>query len=153
MDDVPQLTARQGVDPYGGFIEKQHVGRLHQRAGEAQLLLHTARKPASQPVHEGGQPRQAHEMRPATLTRFVRHALQVGVEGEILGHGEVFVQAETLRHVADARLDGERVTHSIMTEHGHLALVRDQQPGGDAQERGLASAIRPHEACHRASRE
>ena len=51
-DDLPQLAPRQRIDADRRLVEQQQLGRAHQRAGEAELLLHAAGQPAGQPAAE-----------------------------------------------------------------------------------------------------
>ena len=76
----------------------------------------------------------------------VGHAVDARDEVEVLLDREVLVEAEALRHVADAALDlGARVAQ-IEAEAGPAALVRRQQPAEHADGRRLAAAVRTEEA-------
>ena len=47
-----------------------------------------------------------------------------GVELQVLAHGQVLVQREALRHVADARLDRLALRGDVEAEHAALAAGR-----------------------------
>jgi hypothetical protein len=55
-----------------------------------------------------------------------RQAVDAGDEFEILAHRQVIVEAEALRHVADAGFDLGRVGADVVTETRAAALVRRQ---------------------------
>ena len=78
-------------------------------------------------------------------------AVHVGVEVQVLLDGQVLVQAEPLRHVADAGLDLLRVGGDVDAQHLQLAGVGRHQPGGQADERRLAGAVRPDQGRERAA--
>ncbi len=67
--------------------------------------------------------------------------MEVGVEVEVLLNGEVLVEPELLRHVADAVLHRLRVAGDVDAEHVEVAAVGRQQPGDQADERRLAGAV------------
>ncbi len=82
-----------------------------------------------------------HQFGIACRTRRFRHTLQVGIEVEVLLHGEVFVKAEALRHVADAALHLQRLGCGIHAEYGDASRVRHQQAGSKPHQGGLAGGI------------
>ncbi len=43
-EQPPELAPGHRVDAGGGLVEQQHLGRVHEGAGERQLLLHAARE-------------------------------------------------------------------------------------------------------------
>src|ERR1035438_1229761 len=71
---------------------------------------------------------------------------QVGVEGHVLVHGQVLVQPEALRHVADLVLHGARFARHVVTGHAGAALAGVHQSAEHAEGGSLARAVRPHEA-------
>ena len=75
-----------------------------------------------------------------------RHVVDVGVEVEVLHHGQVGVEPETLAHVADLLLDRLGLADDVMAGHPGVAAVgvhdRRQQPHGG----GLAGAVGPDQA-------
>ena len=63
QDDLPQLAPRQRVDADRRLVEEQQVGGAHQRAGEAELLLHAAGEAPGEPVGERPERGHLHELR------------------------------------------------------------------------------------------
>ena len=61
VEDPPEIAARNGIDPIGRRVEEQHLGRVYQAVGQAELCPHSAdRLPASvsetAPDRRGQQP-------------------------------------------------------------------------------------------------
>ena len=103
-EEPPEVAARDGVDAGGGLVEDEQLRRVDEGAGERQLLLHAAREPLGQAVAEGRHPHHLEELVAAGAV--AAHVVDLGEEGDVLVHGEVAVEREALREVADAR--GER---------------------------------------------
>jgi hypothetical protein len=141
LHDLPELTPRERIDAHGGLVEQQQVGRAHQRAGEAELLLHAARELARGPGGEAAEVGHFHQPPIALAALAGGDAVQVGVEVEVLLHAQVVVQAEALGHVADAVLHRLRVGRHVDAEHAQLAFIGAHQAGHQAQQRGLAGAV------------
>ena len=125
----PQLPPRQRIDADARLVEQQQVRGSHQRAGQAQLLLHAAGELARGPRGERRQ--VGHREQPSEALRAdrLRYAVQVGVEIEVLLNAQVLVEPKALRHVADAILD-------------RLRLRRDVDVRARAGVRRRASAVR-----------
>jgi hypothetical protein len=82
--------------------------------------------------------RHLHQLKVLALALFVIDAMQVGVEIKIFLDAQILVQAESLRHIADAVLHFLRMGRDVEAEHMKLALVRDEQTGGQTNQRDLA---------------
>ena len=52
-DQFPELPAGKRIDTRGGLVKDEEVGIVDQRAAQAELLLHSARKLACRTVDEG----------------------------------------------------------------------------------------------------
>jgi len=68
--------------------------------------------------------------------------VEIGIEIQIFLHREIFVQAELLRHVADAILHLLRIGADVDVQNCHLAAIGSHQTCNQANQRGLARAIR-----------
>ena len=60
---------------------------------------------------------------------------------QILRRGQIVIEADRIRQVADPALDLERLAHRIMAEHPHLACRDFGQPEHHQDRRGLAGAV------------
>ncbi len=141
---APEIAPRFRIDAGGRLVEQQQTG-VRQRAGaEREALLPAAgqlagdlflaafeTKPRDHRLGRGGRPRDA---------------IDAGDEFEILAHREIVVEAEALRHVADAGLDLGGIGADVVTETGAAAFVRREQPAQHADGGGLAGAIGSEEA-------
>ena len=108
VDLVPELAARLRVDAGGRLVEQQQLGLGQDAGAERQALLPAARQRAGQ--------LRSRPSRPELLDGLARRLGRIGDvvdardELQILPDGQVLVEAEPLRHVADATLDLRRVS-------------------------------------------
>ncbi len=140
----------RGVDAHSGLVQQEEPGRLEQGAGQPQLLLHAAGEPPGQTLGKGCELGHLHELWITLRALPAPHPLQVGVQVQVLLHAQVLIQPEALRHVADGGLNVPRLSHAVHTQHTQASGVRSHEPGRQADERGLARAVRPEQAVHRA---
>ena len=73
-------------------------------------------------------------------------AVDAGVEAEVLGDGEVFVEAEFLRHVADVALDVGGVFADVHAEDGAGAFGGRDESAEGLDDGGFAGAVGAEEA-------
>lgn len=146
LQDLPELAARQRVDADRRFIEQQESRRTHERAGEAELLLHAARQLAGEALRKGRQLRHLEKMAEALLPDILRHTVQVCVEVKILLYGQVLVEAEFLRHIAEQVLHRLRSLRDIKARHMQAAVRLGHEPADEPHQRRLARTVRPHES-------
>ena len=83
-----------------------------------------------QPVGEGAQSGHLHQPRIALRSICRVDAMQIGIEIDIFLNGQVLVQTEFLRHVADSVLDLLRVGADIDAQDFQFAGVDRHQSGG-----------------------
>src|SRR3990170_1016670 len=119
---------------------------MNEGAGKTELLLHAARKFAREPARERRQVAEAEQ--PLDLRRplLFRHFIEVGVEMEIFEDREVFIQPEPLGHVPDLFLDLLSFRSDGMSGDPCLARRRVHDGCQEPHGRGLARAVRSHEA-------
>ena len=144
-DHLPQLLPRQGVHAHAGLVQQQHARRPQKGAGDAQLLLHAAGKAPGQTAGEGPQRGKGQQPVEQGVAGLALQAAQTGVQAQVGHDGKVFIQAETLRHVADAVGGVRRHLAGGTAEQQGLPRRRFHEPGQQAQQGGLARAVRPHE--------
>ena len=143
---APQFTPGDRVDADARLVEQKQARRAQHGAGEAQLLLHAARKPPREPADETGKIGEGKQPLEALVARFAHHATQIGVQRQVFEHGEVFVEAEALRHVADGVMQAQRVLDRVEAADRGLAASWRQKPRQQPHERGFARAVRPDDA-------
>ena len=148
-DDVPEFPARKRVHAHRRLIQQQQARRRHQRANQPELLLHAAGKLPRQPRREGRHGAHVQQFAVARRARGVRHALEVGVEVQVLLHAQVFIQAKLLRHVANVRLRSRRHGRRWRAARKRQrARIGAQQPGDDAQQRRFARTVGAEQRRH-----
>ena len=141
-DHVEELDRRLRVESRGRLVEDRDLGLLHQDLGEAEALAHAAREGGDALVGDVGQPHPRQRGRNPAGTIRRRNAHQPRGIGEVLGGGEIVVEADLIRQVADAAFDRERLAHRITVEHAdgagrYVGQAEHHQDGG-----GLAGAVR-----------
>ena len=124
------------------LVEDRDLRVLHQDFGKPEPLAHAAREGRDALVRHVGEP----DMRERSLDlllalRAIEPHQPRGV-AQILGGGEIVVEADLVGQIADPALDRERLAHGIMAEHAGLpvrnvAQAEQHQDGG-----GLAGAVR-----------
>src|SRR5207248_2341927 len=77
----------------------------------------------------------------SSLTTRPRNLVHAGVEVQVLAHGQVFIEREPLRHVADARLDGLAFRSNIEPQHAAFAGGGRDDAAQHANRRRLAGAV------------
>ncbi len=143
VENAPEIAPRHRIDAGGRLVEQQHLRRVHQRAGEAELLLHAAGQRAgleATEIRHAGCRKQALG---AVAPQRRRHFEQVCEELDVLVDGEILVEAEALRHVAYMGLCGFRVGDGVDPVDHDRAGIRPHHSGEHAQRRGLAGAVGP----------
>ncbi len=123
VEDPPEVAARDGIDAVGRLVQEQHPRRVDQRAGQAELLLHAAGEVARQAAFEGRQVAEGQQPLDPLVAALAGHVVDVGVEVEVLHHGQVGVEPEPLAHVADFVLDRLGLADDVMAGHPGLAAV------------------------------
>ena len=142
----PEFAARHRVDPRGGLVEQKEARCVDEGAAEGELLLHAAREFAGRPVSEGCQ--LVVDVADEGIIFRYAHPKEVGKEVEIFGHGEVAIEGERARHVADGAAQAAIGAHHVLPVHDRRAAGGQEEGGEDAEEGRLARAVRPDEAEH-----
>src|SRR5688572_25579736 len=106
---------------------------MYQRAGEPELLLHAARELAGETVLERLEVREAEEPFEPSRALAPWHAEEVGVEVEVLEHGEVGIETKPLRHVGEVGLHSLRVRGDAEAEDRGVAAGRAEHAREHAQ--------------------
>ena len=134
------------VHAHARLVQEEQARRAEKRAGDTEFLLHAAGKAPGQPLREGRERREGEQPPEERLAGRALHAAQAGVKFEVRHDREVFVQAEALRHVADAvGRAPQKLVHGE-AEDAQGAPRGQHKPGEQAHEGGLARGVRPHEA-------
>ena len=139
VDVLPEIAPRLWIDPRRRLVEQEQFRLMDQAGGEGHALLPSAGKFSRQLLRTVREPEFLdaflHQLRP------VFHAVHARDKIEILGNGQVLVEAETLRHIADLLLDRFAVVDDIVAEAGAAAGVGAEQAAKHADESRLAAAV------------
>ncbi len=121
---------------------------MHEHTGESELLFHAAGEVLGSPGRELLQTGEFEQPLAADLELGARYTAQLGEEREVLRDTQVRIQAEALRHVADARAHRGGIREHRLAEHERIAARGPQRRGEHPHERGLARAVRSDQPEH-----
>jgi hypothetical protein len=118
---------------------------MHDGAAQGQALFQAA---GQQPC-DGGAPvdetRHAQHVFFALRTQMLGNVVNPAEEIDVLFHGEVVIERELLRHVADIPADLFRILGHVEARHRAPAGSGRQEAAEHADDGGLAGAVRPQE--------
>src|SRR5271170_2960066 len=139
MDQIPEFATRLGVDAGGRLVEQQQFRLMQHAGGEREALLPAAGELTGELIGPVGKSHARHDTldRGATIV----HLIDAGDEVEIFEDGQVFVEAEFLRHVADVAADQRRLADDVEAEALTFAAVWYEQAAQHADRRRLAAAV------------
>ena len=146
LDERPQFAARYGVYAHARLVQQQELGIPLHGTDERELLSHATGKLPGPAPGEGDQACRLQEL--LRLLRLWRNPPQPCGELHIFGHGEILIQAEPLRHVADFRTEFRVLLQRVFAQYAQVAPCRAQQSGHGAQQSGFARAIGPDKPQH-----
>ena len=143
---LPDQMARLRVQPGGGFVEKQDVGIVHQRAGKGEPPFHAARQLGDLASALCARPANSSSMGTrATMADFL-HAEITAVGEQVFVHAEIGIEVVDLRHHADLHPGLACVTRHRNAGQLDAAAVGFDQSQQQSQRRGLARAVRAQQA-------
>ena len=145
-NDRPQVPTGSRIHTDRRFVEQQQPWPRQQRAGQTELLLHSAGKLAGQTRGERAETGEAQQPCHPLGAQGRGHCMQVGEQVEVLGDAQVLVEAEALRHVTDRRMRQRGFGCHVMAEYTDVATRGAQQTSDQAQQGGLAGGIRADQA-------
>ena len=150
LDEAPEeledLGDAERVDRRGRLVEDQDVGILDQRVGDAEALEHAPRVLLGLVVGPGRQADLLERLVDRRIRLGLRDPVQAGRVAQVLAPGQVRVEADRVREVADAALDLERAAGRVEPDDAGLALGRLGQPEEHQDRRRLAGAVLAEQA-------
>ena len=144
--EVDEAALHEGVEAAGGFVQQDDVGRGHECAHQAHLLLRALRHLADAPrgVQLEVLDQLVHARAVAQLLH-ARHEFQEGRAGHLVHAGDL------ARQVAQALLDAAALAEAVQAVDAHGALIRPNEAHEVAHGHGFPGAVRPQEAEHLAA--
>ncbi len=119
---------------------------MRQRTGQSELLFHPSGKLACQALAKLRHARNCEHRIGARLPHFRRDFEQIGIEANILLHRQIFIQAKTLRHIAEMALHLFRMCAHIDAVDHDAALVGTNDAGEHAHRGRLSCTVRADQA-------
>jgi hypothetical protein len=145
-EQLPEVAAQHRVEPHGGLVEHQQLGRAQERGRQAHARHLPARQGADELVGTVGQP----HVRERAGGGGTLDAVDVGEVVQVLPDGEVAVHRRALGDVADLAAQPRRT--GGLAQHVHLAGDAGLHADDGAHQGRLAAAARPEQAAHRPPR-
>ena len=102
---VPELPARDRIDPRGRLVEEHHARLVQQRRPQRQPLLPAAREQPGPSIQVGADVGQGDDRLSPLAQALAGEPVDAGEEVEVLAHGQILVEREPLAHVADVPAD------------------------------------------------
>ena len=139
------LLAQRRVEVREGFVEEQHVGLVHQRAGEGDALLLAAGELRGIALPQAFEPHQPQGALHGPCDFGFGRLAHLQAEGDVVAHPQVRPQPVGLKHHAEV---------SLVRRHQHVfrrardepladvdvAVIRGLEAGDDVQGGRLAAA-------------
>jgi len=144
QQDVSSLKDRLAQDEKANADLQGDLTVVTKKLKITQGQLKTARPPARELSRSDPRVLREFELVDDRLGRRPRPAesVDLGAEAQILEDGEVGIEREPLRHVADVRADLPRAAPQVEPEHVTAPLVRSEESGEQPERCGLPAAVR-----------
>src|SRR6185312_4503758 len=137
---------RLRIEARGRLVEDRHLGLLQPDLGEAETLAHAVRIGADAAVADRLETHLGERVLDAGVGVLARDAHEPRRIAQVLARRQVLVEADRIRHVADAALDLERLSHRVEARDPHPSLAGLGQAQQHQDRRRLAGAVRPEQA-------
>jgi len=137
-EQVPQRTARDGIDARSGLVEEDNLGRVDDGAAEGETLLPSAGESADSAMQIRRKAGERDDLLNALLRASAGDPVDARVETEVLLDGKVFIEAELLRHIANMTLYRGCVFPDIHTQNGASPFSRRKKSAESLDDGGLA---------------
>src|SRR4029077_18702676 len=135
-----------GVEAGGGLIHNEELGIVEQRLGDADALAHAAGKAAERAASGVCEIDEIEELADALARGGGVETLDGGEVFEKFERGEIRIDAEILRQIAEDRAEGIGILADVFVIPKDAAGSWLRDGGEDTHERGLTGAIGTEEA-------
>jgi len=135
VESLAALQVKTGV----GLVQEQDAGRVQQRAGDGEALLHAAR---ISPDWFTAKALHTH-LRQCSLKGgfIIRQLVETGVKTQVFDPGEVFIEKGLMHDQADIATRMRFGIIDLLIVQPDRPSFGFEQPGKDPQEGGFACAI------------
>src|SRR6267143_5378005 len=140
-EEIPELAARDRIDARGGLVEKEERRLVQHGAAESEALFPATGKLGGQAILIGCGAVELDNFVDAALQARGLEAVDAAVELQVFRDGQIVIEAEVLRHVADVLANGFRFgAHVEAFDEGRAAAER-QKSGEHFDDGGFSAAI------------
>src|SRR5260370_2925244 len=142
-EEIPELAARDGVDAGRWLVEEKKRRLVQHGAAEGEALLPAAGKVRGQAVEIGVQAIELDDFIDAALQACRVEAVNPAVKLQVFCDCEVVIEAEILRHVADAFADGFGIGADVKAFDAAGTAAERQEAGRHFDDGGFSAPVRP----------
>ena len=140
-EQVPEVAAGLRVERGGRLVEEDHLGVVHQRAGDREPLRLAAREVLDAGAGLVDQPDPLEPL----VAAGGRHAVQRGERVDLLARGQPLEERRRLQLYADPRQQAGVARPRRLAQHRDGARVRLPEALDHLQGGGLAGTVRPED--------
>ena len=145
-DPPPEFAARQRIGAAGRLVEKQDFRLVQQCGGHRQPLLVAAGQLAAGSACDAAELELLQRPGDAFALAAAAQPIGAGEEVQVLDHGELAIERELLRHVADALPGRGAGVAQIDAGDAQRAAAGRQQTAEHAERGRLAGPVGPEQA-------
>ena len=142
----PETVPCQRIDARGRLVEDENLGLVDDGDGEREPLANPQRQIRGALIEIILEAEPSDQLGNTRLRLLRRQVEKVRVKIEVLPDGQLDIERERLRHVADTVSRAHVPCIEGLSEQERLAFARRQQAGQHFHGRGLAAAVRAEEA-------
>jgi hypothetical protein len=144
---APEHIARGRVHARGGLVQDEDFRAVQAGRGQLQALAHAQRQAGRMDAGHVAQLELVQRARHRLARRLAFHAVQARMQLQVLVHGQLFIEREGLRHIADLHAGRHVAGIDRLAEQLRRAAGDIQQPVGHAQA-GLGHRGGVHQDLH-----
>ena len=139
---LPKIAPGAGIEAGGGLVEQQNLGMMKQTLGELDAALHASGE-SFDPIGGAVEQSDAGQNFVDSCLEFgAAQAVEVSLMPEIFVGGELGIDALRLEDDADVAAQRSGLANGVEAGDGGAAGGGDHERGKNAEQRGLAAAVR-----------
>ncbi len=145
-DVAPDRAARLRVESHRRLVEEQHARRVQQAARDLQASPHSAGVRVREAAPPLPQPDHLHHLAHAAVDELARHAVELGVQAQVLLGRQVPVERRLLEDQADVAADVVAFGEHVVSGHERRAAAGTHERAQHPDRRRLARSVGAQEA-------
>jgi len=142
LDEGPDFPPDGGVQPDGGFVQKEDPGRMHESSGDHDPSAHSAREVLHGAVLPIAHADVFEEFLDSGSSTFSGHPKKPAVDFEVFTNGEFLVQVDGLGHQAALALSLEAIPEDVKPVKIGVPRGRAGKTGQDPNGGGFSGSVR-----------